>query len=88
MKIGIMLPQVKSVIRPADIIEMAQEAEWLDFASLWVGERLFGGGTLASLERAARLSYGLNPVLRSWEQAEMLAHEFPEQVRSSGTIQK
>jgi probable F420-dependent oxidoreductase len=45
---------------------------------------LFGVGSPASIERAARLSDGLNPVLQSWAQAEMLAHEFPEQVRSFG----
>src|ERR1700753_501037 len=41
MKIGITLPQIGSVISPVAITEIAQEAERLDFASLWVGERLF-----------------------------------------------
>ncbi len=45
---------------------------------------LFGMGSPAAIERAARLSDGLNPVLRSWDTAEMIVHEFPEQVRSFG----
>jgi alkanesulfonate monooxygenase SsuD/methylene tetrahydromethanopterin reductase-like flavin-dependent oxidoreductase (luciferase family) len=52
MKIGITLPQMGSESSPAAIVEIAQEAERLDFASLWVGERLlrprhyvpYGGG--------------------------------------------
>jgi probable F420-dependent oxidoreductase len=52
MKIGITLPQMGPESSPAAIVEIAQEAERLDFASLWVGERLlrprhyvpYGGG--------------------------------------------
>lgn len=43
-----------------------------------------GVGSPAVLERAARLADGLNPTLFSWDTAEMLAHEFPEQVRRNG----
>src|SRR5947209_3557615 len=52
MKIGITLPQMGSNASAAAITTIAQEAERLDFASLWVGERLlrprhfvaYGGG--------------------------------------------
>lgn len=40
MKIGIALPQMGSQISPAFLIRLAQEAEQLGYASLWVGERL------------------------------------------------
>ena len=40
MEIGIALPHMGTETSPARIIEMAQEAERLGYASLWVGERL------------------------------------------------
>src|SRR5258706_10357410 len=40
MKIGITLPHMGSKVSPAAITTIAQEAERLDFASLWVAERL------------------------------------------------
>ncbi len=40
MKIGITLPHMGSTASPAAITTIAQEAERLDFASLWVSERL------------------------------------------------
>ena len=40
MEIGLALPQMGAETTPALIIQMAQEAERLDYASLWVGERL------------------------------------------------
>ena len=40
MEIGIALPHMGKETSPARIIEMAQEAEQLGYASLWVGERL------------------------------------------------
>ncbi len=40
MQIGITLPQMGLDASPAAITSIAQEAERLDFASLWVGERL------------------------------------------------
>src|SRR5947207_4809339 len=40
MKIGITLPQMGAESSPTAIAEIAQEAERLDFASIWVGERL------------------------------------------------
>ncbi len=40
MKIGIALPQMGQEITPALLLRMAQEAEQLGYASLWVGERL------------------------------------------------
>jgi probable F420-dependent oxidoreductase len=45
---------------------------------------LFGANSPAALERAARLSDGLNPVLQSWDAAEKLSHDFLEQVRQAG----
>lgn len=45
---------------------------------------LFAANSQVTLERAARLADGLNPVLQSWETAEMLAREFPEMVRRAG----
>jgi probable F420-dependent oxidoreductase len=45
---------------------------------------LFGVSSPAALERAVRLADGLNPVLQSWEQAEMLVHDFLAQVRQVG----
>lgn len=40
MEIGISLPQMGPEASPAAIASLAQEAERLDFASVWVGERL------------------------------------------------
>lgn len=40
MQIGISLPQMGFDASPASITQIAQEAERLDFASVWVGERL------------------------------------------------
>lgn len=40
MEIGIALPHMGTETSPARIIQMAQEAEQLGYASLWVGERL------------------------------------------------
>lgn len=45
---------------------------------------LFGAATAASLERAARIADGINPVARSWSSLEQIAHEFPEMVRHVG----
>ncbi|HEX7735462.1 MAG TPA: TIGR03619 family F420-dependent LLM class oxidoreductase [Ktedonobacteraceae bacterium] len=45
---------------------------------------LFGTSSTASLERAARLADGLNPILPSWEAAEKIAQVFPEMVRRAG----
>jgi probable F420-dependent oxidoreductase len=45
---------------------------------------LFGVNSPIALERAARLADGLNPVLQSWDTAEKLMREFPEQVRRVG----
>jgi probable F420-dependent oxidoreductase len=44
----------------------------------------FGTNTPASIKLAARLGDGLNPLLYTWEMAEMVAHDFPEQVRRNG----
>ena len=44
----------------------------------------FGAGAPASLERAARLADGINPVARSWSSLEQIVHEFPEMVRQAG----
>ncbi|MDQ6662061.1 MAG: LLM class flavin-dependent oxidoreductase [Chloroflexota bacterium] len=40
MDIGIALPQMGPYASPATIVQIAQEAERLDYASVWVGERL------------------------------------------------
>ncbi len=40
MEIGIALPQMGPQVTPAIITRIAQEAERLEYASLWVGERL------------------------------------------------
>lgn len=40
MEIGIALPQMGPQISPAFLLRVAQEAEQLGYASLWVGERL------------------------------------------------
>lgn len=40
MQIGIALPHMGAETSPALITQIAQEAERLDFASLWTGERL------------------------------------------------
>ncbi len=45
---------------------------------------LFGVTAPASLERAARLADGINPVARSWSSLEQMANEFPEMVRHVG----
>ena len=45
---------------------------------------LIGGAAPASLERAARLADGINPLARSWSSLEQIAHEFPEMVRHVG----
>lgn len=51
MKIGIALPHMGQETTPALITRMAQEAERLDYASLWVGERLLR--TIATFPMAA-----------------------------------
>lgn len=53
MKIGIALPHMGMETNPTLITRMAQEAERLDYASLWVGERL--------LRTRRHVSYGGNP---------------------------
>jgi probable F420-dependent oxidoreductase len=40
MEIGISLPQMGTDASPTTIVDIAREAERLDFASVWVGERL------------------------------------------------
>ena len=40
MDIGLALPHMGAEASPASIVHLAQEAERLDYASLWVGERL------------------------------------------------
>ena len=45
---------------------------------------LFGAAAPASLERAARLADGINPVARSWSSLEQVVHDFPEMVRQAG----
>ncbi|MBA2682374.1 MAG: TIGR03619 family F420-dependent LLM class oxidoreductase [Ktedonobacteraceae bacterium] len=45
---------------------------------------LLGTSTPALLERAARLADGINPVARSWDALEQIAHEFPERVQQAG----
>ena len=45
---------------------------------------LVGAATPTSLERAARLADGINPLARSWSSLEQIAHEFPEMVRQVG----
>jgi len=45
---------------------------------------LFGVAAFVSLERAARLANGINPVARSWSALEQITQEFPEMVRQVG----
>ena len=45
---------------------------------------LFGAATVASLERAARIADGINPVARSWSSLEQIAHEFLEMAQHGG----
>ena len=45
---------------------------------------LFGAAAPASLERAARLADGINPVARSWSSLEQVVRDFPEMVRQAG----
>jgi probable F420-dependent oxidoreductase len=45
---------------------------------------LLGAVTPTTLERAARLANGINPVARSWEQVEQIARQFPAMVRQAG----
>lgn len=62
MKIGINLPQMGPDASPAALVHLAQEAERLDFASVWVGERLLrprsfvaygGGGAIPESQKNA-----------------------------------
>jgi probable F420-dependent oxidoreductase len=64
MKIGITLPHMGPESGPVAAVEIAQEAERLDFASLWVGERLFRprhyvayGGNNRALPEYQKFSY-------------------------------
>jgi alkanesulfonate monooxygenase SsuD/methylene tetrahydromethanopterin reductase-like flavin-dependent oxidoreductase (luciferase family) len=45
---------------------------------------LFGTNTPAGIKLAARLGDGLNPLFYTWEMAEMVAHDFPEQTLLNG----
>ncbi len=45
---------------------------------------LFAGNTPGSIKLAGQLGDGLIPLFYNWDMAEMVAHDFPEQVRLNG----